>query len=275
MLPLRGISRDDIIIKNINMKNTLKIGGKELKSRFFMGTGKFANFEEMQKAIIASKADVVTVAVRRVDLDSKTDNILDFIPKDVVLMPNTSGARNADEAVRIAHLAKAAGCGNWIKIEVIPDNQYLLPDNLETLKAIEALVKEDFVVLPYMNPDLVMARRMVEAGAVAIMPLGAPIGSNRGIKTKEIVKIMVKELSVPVIVDAGIGKPSEAAECMEMGCGAVLADTAVATADDSVLMAEAFAEAIEAGRKAYLAGTGGVQESASASSPLTGFLRDS
>jgi len=255
------------------MQDTLKIGDKDLKSRFFLGTGKFTNLEEMQKSIIASKADVVTVAVRRVDLDSKTDNILDFIPENVVLMPNTSGARNADEAVRIARLAKVAGCGNWIKIEVIPDNQYLLPDNLETLKAIEILVKEDFVLLPYINPDLVMARKMVKAGASAIMPLGAPIGTNRGIKTKEIVKIMVQDLDVPVIVDAGIGKSSEAAECMEMGCAAVLADTAVATADDSVLMAEAFAEAIIAGRKAYLAGSGVVQDSANASSPLTGFLR--
>lgn len=255
------------------MTDLLKIGDKELKSRFFMGTGKFSNLQEMQKAIEASGADVVTVAVRRVDLDSKTDNILDYIPKDKILMPNTSGARNADEAIRIARLAKAAGCGNWIKIEVIPDNQYLLPDNLETLKAIEVLVKEGFVVLPYMNPDFVMARKMVDAGAVAIMPLGAPIGSNRGFKTKEIVKIMAQELNVPVIVDAGIGKPSEAAECMEMGCAAVLADTAVATADDPIQMAQAFAMAIQAGRMAYLAGSGTVQNSGSASSPLTGFLR--
>lgn len=255
------------------MKDTLKIGEKELKSRFFVGTGKFGNLEIMRKMIEASGAEVVTVALRRVDLDSKTDNILDYIPKNVILMPNTSGARNAEEAIRIARLAKASGCGNWIKIEVIPDNQYLLPDNLETLKAIEVLAQEGFVILPYMNPDLVMARKMIEAGAVAVMPLGAPIGSNRGIKTKEIVKIMVQELSVPVIVDAGIGKPSEAAECLEMGCAGVLVDTAVATADDPIQMAQAFSLAIQAGRMAYLAGTGAVQNGANASSPLTGFLR--
>ena len=254
------------------MSDILKIGGRELQSRFFLGTGKFANLEIMQKAIEASGVEVVTVALRRVDLNSKTDNILDYIPKNIILMPNTSGARNAEEAIRIARLAKACGCGNWIKIEVIPDNQYLLPDNLETLKAIEVLAKEDFVVLPYMNPDLVMARKMVEAGAVAIMPLGAPIGSNRGIKTKEIVKIMVQELNVPVIVDAGIGKPSEAAECLEMGCAGVLVDTAVATADYPIQMARAFSLAIQAGRMAYLAGAGAVQNGANASSPLTGFL---
>ena len=190
-------------------------------------------------------------------------------------MTNTSGARNADEAVRIARLAKAGGAGNWIKIEVIQDNKYLLPENLETLKATEILVKEGFVVLPYMSPDLSMARRLEDAGAAAVMPLGSPIGSNRGIKTRELVEIMAREIKIPVIVDAGLGRPSEACECMEIGCAAVLVNTAIAIASDPVNMAKAFKEAVSAGRSAYLSGPASSGKSAVPSSPLTGFLRNS
>jgi len=256
------------------MSDLLKIGDKEFKSRLFLGTGKFPNKKIIAKVIEESESKVITVALRRVDLDSKDENVLNYIPKDSILMPNTSGARNAEEAIRIARLAKASGCGNWIKIEVINDNKYLLPDNMETLKAVEVLSKEGFIVLPYMSPDLSMAKRMVDAGAAAIMPLGSPIGSNRGIKTKELVRILVNELNIPVIVDAGIGRPSEACECMEMGCDAVLVNTAIATARDPIEMAKAFSKAVEAGRKAYLAGLGPVKEEGRASSPLTGFLRD-
>lgn len=255
------------------MEDKLIIGSKELSSRLFVGTGKFSDKSLIRDVLEASKADVVTVALRRVDQTSHDENVLDHIPESCTLMPNTSGARNADEAVRIARIAKAAGCGSWIKIEVISDNKYLLPDNEETLKATEILAKEGFTVLPYMSPDLMAARRMVSAGAAAVMPLGAPIGSNRGIKTKELVRIMVDELDVPIVVDAGIGKPSEAAECMEMGCSAVLVNTALATAGDPASMAKAFALAVEAGRRAYIASPGPSTLEADASSPLTGFLR--
>jgi len=220
-----------------------------------------------------SGAQVVTVALRRIDFDSDEENMLRYIPKDCILMPNTSGARNAEEAVRIARLARASGCGNFIKIEVISDNRYLLPDNLETIKATEILVKEGFIVLPYMNPDLMDARRLKDAGAAAVMPLGAPIGTNKGLKTREMIKILIDEIDIPVIVDAGIGKPSDACEAMELGADAVLVNTAIATAGDPVVMAEAFANAVIAGRKAYLSGLGPVKEYAEASSPLTGFLR--
>jgi thiazole synthase len=189
-------------------------------------------------------------------------------------MPNTSGARNAAETVRIARLARAAGFGDWVKIEVITENRYLLPDNYETLKATEILAGEGFVVLPYMSPDLIAAKQMVNAGAAAVMPLGSPIGSNRGLKTRELIRILIEEIPLPIIVDAGIGRPSEAAEAMEMGAAAVLVNTAIATAGDPVTMAEAFGLAVKAGRMAFLAGTDEAQEYARASSPLTGFLRD-
>lgn len=256
------------------MTDRLKIGGRELTSRLFLGTGKFAANKIIPQVVEASGVQVITVALRRVDMDFAAENIVNFIPEGCVLMPNTSGARNAEEAVRIARLAKAAGCGNWIKIEVIADNRYLLPDNFETLKATEILAAEGFTVLPYMSPDLAAAKRMAQAGAAAVMPLGAPIGTNRGLKTRELVRIMIEELTVPVIVDAGIGRPSEAAEAMEMGAAAVLVNTAVATAGDPVAMARGFALAVEAGRLAYLAGPGAVRQYADASSPLTGFLRD-
>lgn len=255
------------------MQDYLEIGGKKINNRLFIGTGKFASLKLMQKTIEEANVDVVTVAIRRVDTSSKTENILDYIPKKCIIMPNTSGARNADEAVRIARLAKASGAGNWIKIEVISDNRYLLPDNLETLKAVEILAKEGFVVLPYMSPDLSIARRLVSAGAAAIMPLGSPIGTNRGLQTRELVEILINEINIPVIVDAGLGRPSEACLCMELGCAAVLINTAIAIAQDPVNIAKAFSDAVSCGRNAYLAGIASSKKDASASSPLTGFLR--
>lgn len=256
------------------MQDVLKIGGQELSSRLFLGTGKFSSNKMIPDAVQASGAQVVTVALRRVDMNSQEENIASYVPQNCILMPNTSGARNAEEAIRIARLAKAAGCGNWIKIEVISDNRYLLPDNIETIKATEVLAAEGFIVLPYMSPDLMAAKKMVQAGAAAVMPLGSPIGTNRGIKTKELVRILIEEIPLPIILDAGIGRPSEAAEAMEMGAAAVLVNTAVATACDPVAMARAFGMAVTAGRIAYLSGPGAVQEYANASSPLTGFLRD-
>jgi thiazole synthase len=256
------------------MDDKLEIGGTKLDSRLFVGTGKFADYNLIPEVIKASKTQVVTVALRRVDFDTKGENMLEYLPKNVIIMPNTSGARNSAEAVRIARIAREAGCGNWVKIEVVTDQKYLMPDNFETIKAIEILAKEGFVVLPYMSPDLMAAKRMADAGAAAIMPLGAPIGTNRGLKTKELIQILISEIDLPIIVDAGIGRPSEAAEAMEMGAAAVLVNTAIATSNDPVLIAEAFGQAVEAGRKAYLAGPGATREFASASSPLTGFLRD-
>ena len=256
------------------MNEKLMIGGYEVKSRLLLGTGKYSSDRLIPAVVNSSGAHVVTVALRRVDFDSCKENIVSYIPEGCILMPNTSGARNAGEAVRIARMAKAAGCGNWIKIEVIADNRYLLPDNQETIKATEILAAEGFVVLPYMSPDLMAAKRLVEAGAAAVMPLGAPIGSNRGLKTKELIRIMIEEIPAPIIVDAGIGRPSEAAEAMEMGAAAVLVNTAVATASDPVEMGRAFGLAVEAGRIAFLAGLGSVSEQANASSPLTGFLHE-
>ncbi len=250
----------------------LTIGGVKLNSRLFVGTGKYSSNSLIPGVIEKSGAQVITVALRRIDFESENENMLNYIPKSCILMPNTSGARNAEEAVRIARLARASGCGDWIKIEVISDNKYLLPDNHETIKASEILVKEGFTVLPYMSPDLMSAKRLRDVGVAAVMPLGAPIGTNKGLKTKELVKILIEEIDLPIIVDAGIGKPSEAAEAMELGAAAVLVNTAIATAGAPILMAEAFALAVQAGRKAFLAGTGAVQDFAEASSPLTGFL---
>ena len=255
------------------MQDILNIGGRLITNRLFIGTGKFSGYSLMKRALEEADAEVVTVAVRRVDGSSKTENILDYIPKGCITMPNTSGARNADEAVRIARLAKASGAGDWVKIEVIQDNKYLLPDNMETLKATEVLAKEGFKVFPYMSPDLSMARRMVDAGAAAVMPLGSPIGSNRGVKTRELIEILVREIKMPIIVDAGLGRPSDACDCMELGCAAVLVNTAIAIAQDPVMMARAFSEAVRAGRLAYISGIPSIMTHASASSPLTGFLR--
>lgn len=254
------------------MDDRLIIGGKEITSRLFIGTGKFPANRIISDVVRMSGAQVVTAALRRIDFDSDEENMLEYIPKECILMPNTSGARNAEEAVRIANLARASGCGSFIKIEVISDNRYLLPDNMETIKATEMLVRDGFTVLPYMNPDLMDARRLRDAGAAAVMPLGSPIGTNKGLKTREMVKILIDEINLPVVVDAGIGKPSEACEAMELGAAAVLVNTAIATAGDPVVMAEAFANAVIAGRKAFLSGTGAVKEYAEASSPLTGFL---
>lgn len=252
----------------------LIIGGVSLKSRLLLGTGKFPSKKIIPHVVKSSETQVVTMAVRRVDIGSKEENILTYIPKDIILLPNTSGARNAEEAVRIARLARAMGCGNWVKIEVISDNKYLLPDNQETIKATEILAKEGFIVLPYMSPDLMSAKRLVEAGAAAVMPLGAPIGTNRGIRTKEIIQILIDEIDVPIIVDAGIGRPSDAAEAMEMGADAVLVNTAIATSDDPVSMSLAFSLAVKAGRLAYLSKIGPQKQYAQASSPLTGFLNE-
>jgi thiazole synthase len=250
----------------------LVIAGQKLRSRLFTGSGKYGDDALIPQIVEAAECDVVTVALRRVDFKNKEENLLKYVPKDKILLPNTSGARNADEAVRIARLARAMGCGNWIKIEVINDQKYLLPDNIETVRATEILAKEGFVVMPYMCPDLSVARRLVNAGAASVMPLGSPIGTNRGLKTLELVKILVSEIKVPVIVDAGIGSPSHAAMAMEIGVDAILLNTAIATSEDPVKMALAFKLAIQAGRLAYLAGLAPVSEAAKASSPLTDFL---
>lgn len=250
----------------------LKIGEFEIENRLFIGSGKYSSNTLIPKIIEVTGVEVVTVALRRIDTESNDENILTSIPKECILMPNTSGARNAEEAVRIARLARAMGCGDWIKIEVISDAKYLLPDNVETLKATEILVKDGFTVLPYMCPDLMSAKRLRDAGAAAVMPLGSPIGTNRGLRTKELIRIIIEEVDIPIIVDAGIGRPSEAAEAMEMGSAAVLVNTAIAISKNPIVMAKAFSLAVKAGRKAYLAGFGGIRKVAEASSPLTGFL---
>lgn len=254
------------------MDTELKIGGHTFTSRLFTGTGKFAAKNWIPRMLAASGSEMITVALRRIDQGGIAENILDFIPEGVVLLPNTSGARTAEEAVRIARIAQAAGCGNFIKIEVITDMKYLMPDNYETLKATEILAKEGFVVLPYVLPDLVLAKRLEDAGAAAVMPLGAPIGTNRGLETKPLIAMLIENCRVPVVVDAGIGRPSQAAEALEMGADAVLVNTAIATAEDPALMGRAFRLAVEAGRLGYLARLAGQSETARASSPLTGFL---
>jgi thiazole synthase len=255
-------------------EDVLKIAGIEVRSRLITGSGKYRDDGIIGAVLEAAECDIITVALRRIDFDNPSDNILDNIPKGKVLLPNTSGARTADEAIRLARCARAMGCGNWIKIEVIGDQKYLLPDNTETIKATEALVKEGFVVLPYMYPDLIAARRLVDAGASAVMPLAAPIGSNRGLTTLEFIRILVEEITIPVIVDAGIGRPSHAAAAMEIGVSAILLNTAIASSDDPVAMACAFKWAVRAGRAAYLAGMAGVSQTARPSSPLTGFLHE-
>jgi len=254
------------------MTDALKIGNKEFNSRFILGSGKFS-LDLTRSAMVNGGVEIATLAVRRANIGGE-ENILDHIPKGLTLLPNTSGARNAEEAVRIALLAREIGCGNMIKIEIIRDSRYLLPDNCETIKATKMLSAEGFIVMPYMMPDLSAARSMADAGASAIMPLGAPIGSNKGLLTKDFIKILVEELDLPIIVDAGIGRPSQACEAMEMGCAAVMANTAIATAGNIPQMASAFKYAIQAGRMAYLAGPGRILERGEASSPLTGFLEE-
>ena len=254
-------------------KDTWTLGGHEFTSRFILGSGKYS-LELIDAAVKEAKAEIVTMALRRAN-EGGVANILDYIPKNVTLLPNTSGARNAEEAVRIARLSRQISGSDFVKIEVIHDSKYLLPDNYETAKAVEVLAKEGFVVMPYMYPDLNVARALVDAGAACVMPLGAPIGSNKGLSTKEFIQILIDEIEIPVIVDAGIGRPSQACEAMEMGADAVMANTAIATAGDVPMMAEAFKKAIEAGRNAYLSGLGRTMErGGSASSPLTGFLQD-
>ena len=239
----------------VKMTDTpLVIAGKSFTSRFLLGTGKFKNKKDLADSIAACGSEIVTVALRRIDLERHEENILEYIPPHVTLLTNTSGARNAQEAVRIARLAKASGCGNWVKIEVINDSKYLLPDNHETIKATEILSAEGFVVLPYISPDLYAARALVKAGAATVMPLGSFIGSNQGLKTKEFIQVLINEIDLPIVVDAGIGAPSQAAEAMEMGADAVLVNTAVATAQNPAVLARAFALAVEAGRLAYLSG---------------------
>ncbi|HHW39162.1 MAG TPA: thiazole synthase [Bacillales bacterium] len=255
------------------MTDKLVIGGYEFQSRFILGSGKFS-LDLMEAVVEYGEAEIVTLALRRANTGGE-ENIVHYIPENITLLPNTSGARNAEEAVRIARLARELGCGNFVKLEVIHDSKYLLPDNYETIKATEILAKEGFIVMPYMYPDLYVARSLVDAGAAAVMPLGAPIGSNKGLATKNFIQILVDEINVPIIVDAGIGRPSQACEAMEMGVDAIMCNTAVATAGDVALMAKAFKLAIEAGRSAYLAGLGRVLDfKAEASSPLTGFLED-
>ena len=254
----------------------LTIAGREFSSRLFLGTGKFSSNESMRDALAASGTQIVTVALRRANLTGKRDpyaNILEFIDSEkYLLLPNTSGAMNADEAVRLARLAAAAGLPKWVKLEIHPDPTYLLPDPIETLKAAEILVKEGFTVLPYINADPVLAKRLQEVGTATVMPLGAPIGSNRGVVTRDQIRIIIEQAIVPVIVDAGLGVPSHAAEAMELGADAVLVNTAIAIASDPVRMAIAFKLAVQAGREAYELGLPEILDHASATSPLTGFL---
>jgi thiazole synthase len=254
------------------MDDTLTIAGRSFGSRLILGTGKYETFELMRAAVAASGAEMVTVAVRRIDFDEPGDDITSFLPDDILLLPNTSGCETADEAVRMAKLARAGGLPDWIKLEVIPDPRYLLPDPLETLKAAEALVADGFTVLPYMLPDPVLAKKLEEAGCATVMPLAAPIGTGRGLKLRDSIRIMIEQAEVPVVVDAGLGAPSHAAEAMELGADAVLVNTAIARADDPAAMARAFRLAVEAGRTACLAGIMDEQETAVPSSPVGGTV---
>ncbi len=252
----------------------LIISGRTFASRLFVGTGKFSSADVMADAITASGTEMVTVALRRVDMENPEDDILARIDREKMqLLPNTSGARDADEAVRVATLARAASGINWVKLEVTPDPYYLLPDPIETLRATERLVKDGFVVLPYINADPILAKHLEEAGAATVMPLGSPIGSNQGIRTRANLEIIIAQAGVPVVVDAGLGRPSHAADAMEMGADAVLVNTAIAVAGDPVAIARAFRLAVEAGRMAYEAGVAVAREGGEASSPLTGFLQ--
>jgi thiazole synthase len=254
----------------------LKISDRIFSSRLFLGTGKFPSNESMRDALAASGTEIVTVALRRADLSGKNDpfaNILDFVdPEKYLLLANTSGAMNAEEAVRLARLAHSAGLPKWIKLEIHPDPTYLLPDPIETLKAAEILVKEGFTVLPYINADPVLAKRLQECGCATVMPLGSPIGSNKGITTREQIAIIIAQATVPVVVDAGIGTPSHAAEAMELGADAVLVNTAIAIASNPEKMAMAFKQAVEAGRTAFELGLSEISHTANATSPLTAFL---
>lgn len=253
----------------------LIIAGRSFNSRLMVGTGKFASNQAMVAAMEGSGCQIVTVALRRVDIDNPQDSLLSHIDRQrYLLLPNTSGARDAEEAVRLARLARAAGCEPWVKLEVTPDPYYLLPDPIETLKAAEILVRDGFVVLPYMPADPVLARHLEEVGTATVMPLGAPIGTNRGLRTRDLLAIIIEQANIPVVVDAGLGAPSHAAAAMEMGADAVLVNTALADTPEPEAMGQAFRKGVEAGRQAYLAGLGPQRQQAEASSPLTGFLRD-
>lgn len=253
--------------------DTLTIGGQTFRSRFILGSGKYS-LNLIEAAVKDAGAEIITLAVRRANTREE-ENILDYIPEHVTLLPNTSGARCAEEAVRIARLAREFGCGNFVKIEIMRDTKYLLPDNAETIRATEILANDGFIVMPYMYPDLNAARDLANAGAASIMPLASPIGSNKGLSTRDFIQILIDEIDLPIIVDAGIGRPSQACEAMEMGAAAIMANTALATAGNLTLMASAFRHAIEAGRMAYLAGPGRVlTRGAAASDPLTGFLHE-
>ena len=253
--------------------DTLVIAGRVLRSRLFVGTGKFSSPQAMREAVTAAEAEVVTVPLRRVNLREAGDPTLAALdPNRHLILPNTAGARDAEEAVRVAKLARTLSHINWVKLEITPDPRYLLPDPIETLKATAQLVADGFVVLPYINADPILAKRLQDAGAATVMPLGSPIGTNQGIKTRDSIRIIIEQATVPVVVDAGLGAPSHAAEAMEMGADAVLVNTALAVAQNPAAMGQAFKLGVEAGRQAYLAGLGEIQEKAEASSPLTGFL---
>jgi thiazole synthase len=254
------------------MQDPLVIAGREFRSRLITGTGKYPSLEVMRDAVVASRCELVTVAVRTIDLDEVGEAITDWLPEGVTLLPNTAGCQSADEAVRVARLARAGGLPDWIKLEVIPDPRYLLPDGEETLRAAAQLVEDGFTVLPYVQPDPVLQRKLEAAGCATVMPLAAPIGSGRGLKLRHSIEIMIEQAEVPVIVDAGLGAPSEAAEAMELGADGVLVNTAIALADDPVVMARAFALAVEAGRAARGAGLIERSREARPSSPITGLV---
>ena len=273
----RQAARGMTTLRGMGLTNQpLVVAGRSFRSRLILGTGKFSSPEAMRAAAEVSGAEMVTVALRRADLSGRKDpfaNILEFIsPEKYLVLPNTSGALNAEEAVRLARLAAAAGLPKWVKLEIHPDPRYLLPDPVETLKAAEMLVKEGFTVLPYINADPVLAKRLQDVGTATVMPLGSPIGSNRGIQTRDQIRIIIEQATVPVVVDAGLGAPSHASEAMEIGADAVLVNTAIAVANDPNRMAAAFRMAVEAGRAAFEAGLAAEQDTASATSPLTGFL---
>ena len=250
----------------------LVIAGREFRSRLITGTGKYPSFEAMRDAVLASGCEMVTIAVRRIDLDRDAEAITDWLPESVLLLPNTAGCETAEEAVRVARLARAGGLPDWIKLEVIPDPRYLLPDGEQTLEAARTLVEDGFTVLPYVQPDPVLQRKLEDAGCATVMPLASPIGSGRGLKLRQTIEIMIEQAEVPVIVDAGLGAPSHAAERMEMGADGVLVNTAIALADDPAAMARAFKLAVEAGRAARLAGLIEESEVARPSSPITGLV---
>ncbi len=254
-------------------KDFLQLGGESFSSRLFVGTGKFSSGQMLSKVIGSSGTEMVTVAMKRANPKGREDSILDFLGDDQVrLLPNTSGVRDAKEAVFVAQMAREALGTSWLKLEIHPDPKYLMPDPIETLLATEELVKEGFTVLPYCHADPVLCKRLEEAGSSAVMPLGSPIGSNRGLESREFLRIIIEQAKVPVVVDAGIGSPSQAAEAMEMGADAVLVNTALAVAEDPIAMARAFRQGVDAGRTAFLAGLGGVSEVADPTSPLTAFL---